>query len=123
MPRNQRKRLKSSVSDSDSDDDDDDDDNDDSSDSESDNAAGKYYTNKPDSLPVLGTIKRHPGVVLATGHGQSGLALAAITAKLVGALVRGEPAEVDMAPYRVDRFGDAAASSGNSIEEQRDDHR
>ena len=77
----------------------------------------------PDSLPVLGTIKRHPGVVLATGHGQSGLALAAITAKLVGALVRGEPAEVDMAPYRVDRFGDAAASSGNSIEEQRDDHR
>ena len=77
----------------------------------------------PDSLPVLGTIKRHPGVVLATGHGQSGLALAAITAKLVGALVRGEPAEVDMAPYRADRFDDAAASSGNSIEEQRDDHR
>ncbi len=60
----------------------------------------------PDSLPVLGTVKSRPGILLATGHGQSGLVLAGITAKLVAALACGEqPAEFDMTPYGVDRFG------------------
>ncbi len=77
----------------------------------------------PDSLPVLGTIKRHPGILLATGHGQSGLVLAAITAKLVAALACGEPVEIDMAPYGVDRFGGEAAPLDGIGEERRDDQR
>ncbi len=66
----------------------------------------------PDSLPVLGTIAGRPGIVLATGHGQSGLALAAITARLVGALACGEPAEIDMTPYGAARFGRDGGTSG-----------
>lgn len=58
----------------------------------------------PDSLPVIGPVAGHPGVLLATGHGQSGLAMAAVTARLVAMLARGERTDITITPYAAARF-------------------
>jgi D-amino-acid dehydrogenase len=58
----------------------------------------------PDGLPVIGTPKGAPGVMLATGHAMKGLSLAPVTARLVGELVAGEPPSHDLSPFRPDRF-------------------
>lgn len=58
----------------------------------------------PDSLPVIDTHPDYPAVHFAFGHQHLGLTQAAITAELVGALVRGEPPALDLEPYRVTRF-------------------
>lgn len=59
----------------------------------------------PDGLPLLGRLPRQPRVVVATGHGMLGLSLAPVTGELVAALLGGEPAPLDLAPLRPDRFG------------------
>lgn len=58
----------------------------------------------PDSLPVIDRLARHPGVVVACGHGHFGMTAASMTARLVSQLVRGEPAAIDLHPYRLARF-------------------
>ena len=58
----------------------------------------------PDSLPVIGAHPEHPHVLFATGHGQLGLTLCAITAEIVGDLAVGRAPNFDLAPYRPDRF-------------------
>ena len=63
-----------------------------------------YRPSTPDSLPVIGRSPRTPHVFYAFGHQHLGLTLAAITGELVAALVAGRPPEIDVAPYRIDRF-------------------
>ncbi|WP_342643326.1 NAD(P)/FAD-dependent oxidoreductase [Rhodoligotrophos ferricapiens] len=58
----------------------------------------------PDSLPVIGTSQRHPHVIYAFGHGQYGLALAAVTGRLVAEIVGARTPVVDIHPLRPDRF-------------------
>ncbi|WP_071797091.1 NAD(P)/FAD-dependent oxidoreductase [Natronohydrobacter thiooxidans] len=58
----------------------------------------------PDSRPVIGPSRAGPEVIHAFGHGHLGLTLAPITARLVTALVTGRAPELDLAPYRADRF-------------------
>jgi glycine/D-amino acid oxidase-like deaminating enzyme len=58
----------------------------------------------PDSRPVIGPSRAGPEVIHAFGHGHLGLTLAPVTARLVTALVRGRAPELDLAPYRADRF-------------------
>ncbi|MFC7397374.1 NAD(P)/FAD-dependent oxidoreductase [Chelatococcus sp. GCM10030263] len=58
----------------------------------------------PDSLPVLGAAPGHSNVVLAYGHGQVGVTLAATTGRIVADLVAGRTPPVDLAPFRPDRF-------------------
>ena len=58
----------------------------------------------PDSLPVVGRSPRHPNVIYAFGHGQYGLALAAVTGRLVAELIDRRPSTLDLKPLRVDRF-------------------
>ena len=58
----------------------------------------------PDSLPVVGRSPRYRNVYFAFGHGHVGLALAAITAKLVAELASGRPTSVDITPFAPDRF-------------------
>jgi len=59
----------------------------------------------PDTLPVIGASLRHPHVLYAFGHGHLGLTQAATTAELIGTLLDGEPAPIDLAPYAIARFG------------------
>jgi D-amino-acid dehydrogenase len=58
----------------------------------------------PDSLPLIGPLPRHARVFVAAGHGHLGLTGAPRTARIVAALVAGEPPEVAAQPYAADRF-------------------
>lgn len=58
----------------------------------------------PDTVPILSASARTKGVFYATGHGHLGLTHAATTARLMGQLITGAPTDLDLAPYRVDRF-------------------
>jgi D-amino-acid dehydrogenase len=58
----------------------------------------------PDSLPVIGRARKFANVYYAFGHGHVGLCLGAPTGRLVADLVAGRPPNVDVTPYRPDRF-------------------
>lgn len=58
----------------------------------------------PDSLPVIGQHPRHSQVHFAFGHQHLGLTQAAITAELVADQMMGRAADIDLTPFRVDRF-------------------
>lgn len=58
----------------------------------------------PDTIPILSASATTPGVFYATGHGHLGLTLAATSARLMGQLVTGDTPDLDLSPYRVDRF-------------------
>ncbi|MCP5371766.1 MAG: FAD-dependent oxidoreductase [Hyphomicrobiales bacterium] len=58
----------------------------------------------PDSLPCIGPVPGHPSIITAFGHGHLGLTMGPKTGQLVAALAAGETPNMDMAPYRVDRF-------------------
>lgn len=58
----------------------------------------------PDSLPVIGPSPRHRNVILAFGHGQTGLIGGSTTGLLVSDLVAGRKPTIDPYPYRVSRF-------------------
>ncbi|MBY6162735.1 FAD-binding oxidoreductase [Mameliella alba] len=69
--------------------------------------ASEWMGHRPamaDTVPVLSASARTPGVYYATGHGHLGLTYAATTARLMGQLISGEPPELDLHPYRVNRF-------------------
>jgi D-hydroxyproline dehydrogenase subunit beta len=63
----------------------------------------------PDHLPVIGEDPRAPGLVHAAGHEGAGIGLAAATGRLVAQLAAGSATELDLAPFRPDRFAEAAA--------------
>lgn len=58
----------------------------------------------PDSLPFLGRGQPYLNLSIACGHGYIGMGLAPVSGKLIAQLVRGEPPEMDLAPFRVGRF-------------------
>ncbi|MDB4948165.1 MAG: glycine oxidase ThiO [Gemmatimonadetes bacterium] len=58
----------------------------------------------PDGLPILGRDPDLSNLLYATGHFRNGILLAPITGEIVGALLLGEDAAVDLAPFAIDRF-------------------
>lgn len=61
----------------------------------------------PDALPIVGSSRRIPGLVYATGHYRNGVLLAPLTATLVAGVIadgRRDPALEALSP---DRFGEA----------------
>jgi D-amino-acid dehydrogenase len=58
----------------------------------------------PDSLPVIGPSRRHPGIFYAFGHQHVGLTCAPRTGRLIADLIGGRTPNIDMHAYRVDRF-------------------
>jgi glycine/D-amino acid oxidase-like deaminating enzyme len=63
----------------------------------------------PDHLPVIGEDPRAPGLVHACGHEGAGIGLAAATGHLVAQTLTGVPPDLDLAPFRPDRFAQEAA--------------
>jgi D-hydroxyproline dehydrogenase len=59
----------------------------------------------PDCLPVIDRAGPEGRVLLAFGHHHLGLTQAAITAKMLHALYRGQEPPLPPGPYRLDRFG------------------
>ena len=58
----------------------------------------------PDSLPVIGRAPRTDNVWLAFGHGHVGMCGGATTGREVAHLVAGRAPQLDLAPFRADRF-------------------
>lgn len=58
----------------------------------------------PDSMPVIGPVKRLPGLTLATGFSGHGFGTGPAAGELVADLVMGKTPLLDPTPYRLDRF-------------------
>lgn len=58
----------------------------------------------PDTVPILSASATTAGVYYATGHGHLGLTYAATSAYLMAQLICGQKPELDLHPYRIDRF-------------------
>lgn len=58
----------------------------------------------PDSMPVIGPVKRLPNLMLATGFSGHGFGTGPAAGALVADLVMGTQPIIDPAPYRLDRF-------------------
>lgn len=63
-----------------------------------------YRPSLPDSLPIIGKAPGRKNVYLAFGHGHLGLTMGAVTGKLVADLAAGRTPDVDLAPFRAERF-------------------
>jgi D-amino-acid dehydrogenase len=63
-----------------------------------------FRPSMPDSLPVIARAPKVANAVLAFGHGHCGLMLGARTGELVRDLVLDRLPEIDVAPFRADRF-------------------
>ena len=57
-----------------------------------------------DSLPVMGPVADHPGLVLAFGHHHVGLTAGPRAGRLIADLVCGNTPNIDLTPYAVERF-------------------
>jgi D-amino-acid dehydrogenase len=58
----------------------------------------------PDSLPVIGASPRAQNVFYAFGHGHIGMCSAAGTGRTIAELIAGEAPQIDLSPFRADRF-------------------
>jgi D-amino-acid dehydrogenase len=58
----------------------------------------------PDGLPYIGRLQRFPNLVLATGHAMLGIALAAVTGKLVSQIVVGRQPSHPLTLLNPDRY-------------------
>jgi len=58
----------------------------------------------PDSLPILGRSQKQSNVFFSFGHQHLGLTWSAITAELLTQEVTGKQSDIDLSPYRIDRF-------------------
>ena len=58
----------------------------------------------PDSLPCIGPFSGLPNLFAAFGHSHYGLGMAPMTGEIIGGLLTARPPNVDLAPYRPDRF-------------------
>jgi glycine oxidase len=57
----------------------------------------------PDALPILGATSV-PGYFVATGHFRDGILLAPVTARVMGQVICGEKAELDLGAFAAERF-------------------
>ncbi|QHA08325.1 FAD-dependent oxidoreductase [Streptomyces broussonetiae] len=58
----------------------------------------------PDHLPAIGPDPRVPGLFHACGHEGAGIGLATGTGRLIAQALTGQPPELDLTPFRPERF-------------------
>ncbi len=58
----------------------------------------------PDNLPCIGEVNGTFGLFAAFGHSHWGMSMAPQSGRIVADLVTGAPPNVDLSPYRIDRF-------------------
>ncbi|WP_046508712.1 NAD(P)/FAD-dependent oxidoreductase [Streptomyces odonnellii] len=63
----------------------------------------------PDHLPVIGADPRAPGLLHAGGHEGAGIGLSTGTGRLIAQVITGAEPDLDLTPFRPDRFEEAAA--------------
>ncbi|MFD4505296.1 NAD(P)/FAD-dependent oxidoreductase [Streptomyces sp. NPDC058457] len=62
----------------------------------------------PDHLPAIGPDPRAPGLLHACGHEGAGIGLATGTGQLIAQVLSGKKPELDLTPFRPERFGEEA---------------
>ena len=65
----------------------------------------------PDHLPAIGPDPRVPGLIHACGHEGAGIGLAPATGRLVAQVLAGADTELDLTPFRPERFVEAAQTA------------
>ncbi|MFF7097421.1 NAD(P)/FAD-dependent oxidoreductase [Streptomyces rubradiris] len=68
----------------------------------------------PDHLPAIGPDPRAPGLFHACGHEGAGIGLAPATGLLIARALTGEAPELDLAPFRPERFDTEGGDDGGS---------
>ena len=63
-----------------------------------------FRPSMPDSVPVISGSPQFANAFFAFGHGHGGIGLGARTGRLIADLAAGRRPNINMAPYRVDRF-------------------
>ena len=58
----------------------------------------------PDGLPVIGPSPRHENLWLAFGHGHTGMVAGPMTGRIIAGMITGPMPNIDVTPYRADRF-------------------
>lgn len=58
----------------------------------------------PDSLPCIGPVEGVDGLFAAFGHGHFGLSQAPTTGRIIADCLTGTTPDIDLTPYRTDRF-------------------
>jgi D-amino-acid dehydrogenase len=58
----------------------------------------------PDSRPVIGRATKYANTYYAFGHGHIGLVGSAPTGRIIADLIAGRTPNIDIAPFRVNRF-------------------
>ena len=58
----------------------------------------------PDGLPILGKVEKIEGFIMAAGHEGDGIALSAITGKLISELVLDGKTDIDLSNFNLNRF-------------------
>lgn len=66
----------------------------------------------PDHLPVIGPDPRAPGLLHACGHEGAGIGLSAATGLLLSQVLTGREPDLDLTPFRPERFDDRAKRGG-----------
>ena len=59
----------------------------------------------PDFMPAIGRMERAPKVLYAFGHAHLGLTEAPMTSEIICAIATDKAPPVDVAPFRIERFG------------------
>jgi D-amino-acid dehydrogenase len=59
-----------------------------------------------DDLPIIDRAPNHPNLVVATGHGMSGISMATSTGRLVAEMVGGQKPHIDPTAFGIRRFKD-----------------
>ncbi|MFG1710202.1 NAD(P)/FAD-dependent oxidoreductase [Nonomuraea sp. M3C6] len=63
----------------------------------------------PDHLPVIGADPRVPGLYHACGHEGAGIGLAPVTGHLLAQVLTGGQPDLDLRPFRPDRFSEESS--------------
>jgi D-amino-acid dehydrogenase len=63
-----------------------------------------YRPCTPDGMPYIGKSAILTNLIVGTGHGMMGLSLGAVTGKIICDLMTGDPAFMDIHPFRLNRF-------------------
>ena len=58
----------------------------------------------PDGMPYIGLSNKYKNLAIATGHAMIGLSLGPATGKIVSEVLNGQPTEMNITPFAVDRF-------------------
>ncbi|MGH3342493.1 MAG: NAD(P)/FAD-dependent oxidoreductase [Carbonactinosporaceae bacterium] len=59
----------------------------------------------PDSIPFTGRVEPYRNLSITCGHGHIGMGLAPAGGKLLAEIVAGEQPDMDLAPFRIGRYG------------------